>query len=516
MPKDMLPMHKIEAVLELHHTKQLSIRKIASALKLKKSTVSDYLRRASLAQIPWPLPEDWDEGKLHDVMFGRRETAPTRVVPNWSYIHIEQRKKGVTLQLLHDEYQQKHPDGYRYSQFCHHYRRFRKTVNVSMRQNHRAGEKMFVDFAGQTVKITDLAGDTREAQIFVAVLGASNYTYVEAVESQSLSDWINVHSNTLSFFGGSPRLTICDNLKSAVTKPCRYEPLLNETYEDWARHYGTCVLPARVVRPQDKAKVEAGVLIVERWILAALRKRTFFSLAELNATIKELLERLNSREFNKLPGNRAELFGQLEKPALQTLPAQRYDYAVWREAKVNIDYHVAVHLGERRYHYYSVPYQLVGQQVRLRLSSKTLEVYCKGKRVAAHVRDDTVGKPSTLSDHMPSAHRRYAQWTPGRILNWASQTGKSCRLVAERILADRPHPEQGFRSCVGLISLGKRYGRTRVEMACRRALFLDLASYHCVKNMLANNQDKLPLPDDEPLFLPVNNPDHIRGSAYYQ
>ena len=517
MSKEMLPMHKIQAVLELHHERQLSIRKIAGMLALKRSTVNDYVSRANRANVPWPLPDEWDENDLTQALFGAAKQQARKKLPDWGYIHTEMRRKGVTLQLLHEEYLQKNPEGYRYSQFCEHYRRFNKSLNLCMRQSHLAGDKMFVDFAGQTVTIVDLVGTTREAQLFVAVLGASNYTYAEAVASQSVPDWIDLHCNALEYFGGVPAFTICDNLKSAVTTPCRYEPTLNDTYEDWARHYGTCIIPARIKHPQDKAKVEAGVLVAERWILAALRNRTFFSLAELNTAIRDLLEQLNSRAFKKLPGNRGSLFRELEKPALSPLRSRRYEFAEWREAKVNIDYHVSVHLGERQYHYYSVPYTLVGQQLRIRLSLKTLEAYRNGKRVSAHLRDDSPGKSSTLIDHMPKAHKRHAEWTPGRILNWAEETGDACRRVADLIMAARPHPEQGFRSCLGLISLAKNYGRQRLETACHRALVLgiELTTYKSIKNMLANNQDKLPLPDDEQLLLPLDNSPNVRGSVYY-
>lgn len=515
MPKELLPMRKIQSVLELHSQK-LSIRKIARRLGLKKSTVSDYLARATQAKIPLPLPDSWDENNLHHALFGTPESPRSQPGANYAYVHKELRKKGVTLSLLHDEYLLNHPEGYQYSQFCVHYRRFRKTVNVCMRQHHCGGEKMFVDYAGQTVSITDLAGGTTQAQLFVAVLGASNYTYAELTATQGLTDWIDVHCNALEFFSGRPALTICDNLKSAVTKPCRYEPVLNATYEDWSRHYKTCIIPARVRRPQDKAKVEVGVLVAERWILAALRNQTFFSLAEANNAIAPLLQKLNHREFKKLSGSRYSLFCELDKPALGSLPTSRYEFAQWRKAKVNIDYHVAVYLGEKRYHYYSVHYSLVGQEVELRLSRNTLEVYAKAKRVAIHQRNDSPGKSSTLTEHMPEAHKRHAKWSPGRILNWAGQTGKSCRLVTQSIMDDRPHPEQGFRSCLGLIRLADHYSPERLEAACHRARVLNLMTLRSIKNMLDTNQDKLPLPDDQQLTLPINNHNHVRGSAYYQ
>ena len=515
MPKEPLPMRKIRSVLELHN-EGVSIRKIARALDLKRSTVSDYLARAVAAQVTWPLSDEWTEDDLHQALFGPSYGTAQRPFPDYSYINKELRRKGVTLQLLHDEYLLTHPDGYQYSQYCELYRRWRKTLNVSMRQTHRAGEKLFVDFAGQTIPVHDLAGGVTHVQLFVAVMGATNYTYAEAVATQTLPDWIDVHCNTLEYLGGVPALTICDNLRSGVTTACWYEPLLNATYEDWSRHYGTCVMAARPGKPKDKAKVENGVLVAERWLLAALRNHTFFSLAELNAAIRPLLERLNNRPFKKLPGSRASLFEELDMPALKPLRTDRYEFAEWRRAKVSIDYHVALHLGDRRYHYYSVHYSLLQQEVQLRISRSAVEIYFKAKRVAAHQRDDTPGASSTLTEHMPEAHKRHAKWTPSRILRWAKETGESCRQVAQQIMDNRPHPEQGFRSCVGLISLGDRYTPTRLEAACRRALALDLVSYTSIRNILASNQDKLPLADDQQLSLPINNPTNVRGSAYYQ
>lgn len=518
MAKELLPMRKIQAVLDLHYSRSLSIRKIARSLGLKRSTVSDYIKRAAAAGIDWPVPDGWDEQDLHAALFGAANApACRRPLPDWSYVHLELHKKSVTLQLLHEEYLADHPDGYRYSQFCERYRRFRKALNVSMRQTYRAGEKLFVDYAGQTIDVIDgSSGRVTKAHLFVAVLGASNYTYAEATATEGLADWIAAHCNAFEYFGGVTELLIPDNTKCAVQTPCRYEPELNRTYLDLANHYGTCVIPARTKRPKDKAKVESGVLVAERWILAALRRRQFFSIAELNGAIRELLERLNRRQFKKLPGCRHSMFCDLDKPAMQPLPAARFEYAQWRQATVSIDYHVAVHLNQSRYHYYSVPYTLARQEADVRISRDTVEVYVKARRVAAHRRDDTPGAYSTLREHMPESHKRYAQWSPGRIANWAAKTGPACAHVAQAIMSARPHPEQGFRSCLGLIRLGDRYGAERLEAACTRAQALGLTSYRSVKNMLENNQDRLPLPQQQQELLPVNDPSHIRGREYYQ
>ncbi len=516
MPREPLPMHKIRSVLRLHLEQGLSIRQTASSLGLKRSTVSDYVKRAEAAGLSWPLPSKWGERELHGALFGPPTVTASRPLPDFAYIHNELRRKGVTLQLLHDEYVAQYADGYRYSQFCEYYRRFRRSLSVCLRQRYRAGEKLFVDYAGQTIAIVGAEGQTRQAHLFVAVLGASNYTYAEATASEGLEDWIGAHVNAFEYFGGTAALVIPDNTRCAVIKPCRYEPELNPTYRDMAAHYSTCIIPARVARPRDKAKVEAGVLVAERWILAVLRKRTFFSLAELNAAIRELLEVLNSRPFKKLPGCRRSAFIELDKPALRPLPSERYEYAEWHDATVNIDYHVAVYLGDRRHHYYSVPYTLARQSVRLRLARHTVEAYFKGQRVASHMRDDRPGAFTTTAEHMPEAHKRHLEWTPGRILRWTQKIGPACLQVAQTILDTRPHPEQGYRSCLGIIRLGDSYGHDRLEAACARGLALDLASYRSIRNILKANHDRLPLPDQGQPLLAVNAPTHLRGSAYYQ
>jgi len=517
LAREPLPMNKIEQILSLHTREGLSVRKIAQRLGLKRSTVSDYIKRASSAGVGWALPSDSTRQTVYSTLFSPPERSTRRPLPDWSYIHKELHKKGVTLQLLHHEYLDCHPDGYRYSQFCERYRQFRKSVNVCMRQTYRVGEKLFVDYAGPTIAIHDKPkGKISKAHLFVAVLGVSNYTYAEASKSEGLEDWITAHVNAFEYFGGVTELLIPDNLKCAVSKPCRYEPELNPTYLDLANHYGTCIIPTRVARPRDKAKAEAGVLVAERWILAALRKRKFFSLAELNRAIWTLLKTLNHRQFKKLPGNRYSHFVELDKPALRPLPSQRYEYAQWRCATVNIDYHVAFHIRDRHYHYYSVPYGLVRHSVTLRVTRATVEIYFKEKRVAAHRRSDEPGKFTTSPDHMPDSHKRHLQWTPSRILSWAQTTGPGCAKVAQTIMDNRPHPEQGFRSCLGIIRLADRYGKHRVEAVCQRAITLNLASYKSIKSMLETNQDKRPLVDDESGSLIVNQNTHVRGSNYYQ
>jgi transposase len=453
-----------------------------------------------------------DDSRLEELLYPvpvSRASEPA--TPDWVVVHTELKRKGVTLQLLWEEYKERHAYGWQYSWFCGHYQEYAKKLNPSMRQAHKAGEKLFVDYAGQTVPIVDReTGEAHAAQIFVGVLGASSYTYAEGTWTQSLPDWIGSHVRAFEYFGGVPEIVVPDNLKSGVTKPCRYEPDINPTYQEMAMHYGVAVLPARIKKPRDKAKVEAGVQLVERWILARLRHRTFFSLTELNIAIRELLERLNGRPFRKLPGqSRWSLFETLEKPALRPLPAQRYEYAQWKKARVSIDYHIEV-----EGHYYSVPYKLVREEVEVRLAGATVEVFYKSNRIASHPRSHVAGRHTTVKDHMPKAHQRYGEWSPSRIIKWAAKTGPNTALAVEKIMASRPHPEQGYRSCLGLLRLEKDYGPARLEAACQRALALNVPTYQSVKSILKEKLDRQPLfPAEE---LPVIEHPHIRGSDYYQ
>jgi transposase len=409
------------------------------------------------------------------------------------------------------EYKERQPAGYQYTQFCDLYRRWQRHLDVVMRQEHRAGEKLFVDFPGQTLPIVDPAtGEVWRAELFVAVLGASNYTYAEALPSQALPHWIAGHVAAFEYFGGCTRIVVPDNLRSAVTRAHRYEPELNRTYEEMAAHYGAAIIPARPHKPSDKAKVEAGVLIAERWILASLRNRTFFSLAEANAAIRERLGWLNSRPFKKLPGCRRTLFEELDRPALRPLPARPYEYATWKQAKANIDYHV-----ELDRHYYSVPYQLVGVVCDARLTVATVEIFFRGRRVASHLRSAKVGHHTTEAAHMPESHRRHLEWSPGRIVRWGEQAGPATGELVSTILASRPHPEQGFRSCLGILRLGRRYGDERLEAAAVRALAIRAHSYRSVESILKAGLDRVPLPSTEPAG-PARRHENLRGPTYYE
>ncbi len=511
MAAERLSMRKIKEILRLKSL-GLTNRQIAASVNAAHSTVNEYIRRAEAAGISWQSASRADEAELQARLFKKPELPARRAEPDFAYIHQELKRKGVTLKLLWQEYLDQNPDGYRYTQFCHLYKNFAGRLKPVMRQSYQAGEKMFVDYAGLTMPITDpRTGEVSEAQIFVAALGASNYTYAEATESQDLFSWIGSHTRAFSFLGGVPGVLVPDNLKAGVSKSCRYEPDLNPTYAEMAAHYGIAVIPARVRKPRDKAKVEAAVQIVERQILAPLRNHVFFSLTELNAAIAPLLKELNQKPFAKLEGSRALVFESVEKPALGPLPVRPYEFALWKKARVNIDYHIEV---ER--HFYSVPYQLIGSQFDVRLSAGVVEVLSGGKRITSHRRSHVKGGYTTKDEHRPPAHRQQQKWPPERLVAWAGKTGPETAGLAQAILQRKKHPEQGYRSCQGLMRLAKNYPAERMEAACRLALTAGAHSYKSVKNILEKNLDQLAGETETGLgqlsIIPHAN---VRGKDYY-
>ena len=511
MPRTRSSMRKIREVLRQKWTLGLSVRQIATSVGLSRPAVSNYLRRAEESGLSWPLPADLDDAQLEQRLFPPpRPSNEARPEPDWVWVHRELKRKGVTRLLLWDEYKAAHPDGYQYTAFCERYQSWRGRVDVVMRQNHRAGEKLFVDYAGQTASVIDPdTGEVREAQVFVAVLGASNYTYAEATWTQGLEDWIGSHVRALAYFGAVPEIVVPDNLKSSVTKAHRYEPKLNRTYREWGEHYGVGILPARVRKPRDKAKAETGVQVVERWILARLRNRQMFSLGELNELIGELLERLNMRPFQKLPGCRREMFETLDRPAMSALPARPYEYAEWKKVRVNVDYHVEI---DR--HYYSAPHALVKKGLDARITANTVELLHKGRRVASHPRSWRRAGHTTVPEHMPRAHRDYVKWTPERLIGWAAQTGPCTAAVVKHIMTTRKYPQQGFRTCLGIIRLGERYGQRRLEAACKRAIALGAYAYKNIESILKNRLENKPLPPSTP-ELPGIDHSNVRGPDYY-
>ncbi len=512
MSREGLSMRKVREVLRLRLGVGLSVRQVANSCKVSVGTVTEYEKRFREAGLSWPLPEDMDDPALERIVRAKQGNFKhNRSLPDGSYLLSEMKRAHVTLHLLWLEYREVNPDGYGYTQFCHYCNEAKAKADVVLRQEHRAGEKLFTDYAGDHLHVTNpKTGEMTPVAIFVAVLGASNYTYAEATTDMALASWIGSHVRAFEFFGGVPQIVVPDNTKCAVIKPDRYEPDLNPTFAEMAAHYATAVIPARVGKPRDKAKVENGVLVVERWVLAALRNRTFFSVAEVNDAIDELLERLNNRKFKAIDATRRELFEKLDAPALRPLPATRYTFAEWRSAKVNIDYHISVAKS-----LYSVPYQLAREQVDVRLSATTVEVFFKNRRVASHIRSYKEGSATTNSDHMPKSHRRYLEWTPSRIISWASRVGPATAALVERILQSKPHPEMGFRSCLGVIRLGKDFGDDRLEAACERALKSNAYYYKSVKSILSNGLDRIPVKEStgQLAFAEHRN---IRGRDYYR
>jgi transposase len=512
MTQERLSMRKIAEVLRLKWACSLTNREIGRSCSISHTTVSEYIKRAEAAGIKWPIPETLNEDGLYRLLFPEKVQAADLAVkplPDWEKVRKELKKRSVTLHLLWDEYRETYPNGYSYSQYCELYRGYVKKLDPPMRQNHKAGEKLFVDYAGDTIPITDPeTGEVRQAYLFVAVLGASSYTYTEAQASQEMLHWIGGHVRTFAFMGGVPQIIVPDNLKQGVKSPCWYDPDLNQTYQWMAEHYGVAVIPARVRRPRDKAKVEVGVQVVERWIIARLRNRTFFSLAELNRAIQPLLEEINGREMEHVEKSRRELFEELDKPALRPLPDRPYEYATSKVARVNIDYHV-----DFEKHFYSVPFTLIHEEVRIRASERMVEIYHTSQRepVAVHPRSSVPGRYSTQTSHMPPKHQKAGEWTPERLVRWASEIGPHTAKLIQSILSSRQLPEQAFRSCLGILRLSGQYPHPTLETACQEANAAKTLNYRGVKAILE-------------MIAPVSNPptaalpahENIRGNSYYQ
>jgi transposase len=508
-------MRKIKEILRLHYDLRLRQDQIARSCQIGQATVHRYLERFAVSGLAWPLSADWDNARLEQLLFAHRGGRPTgpmnRPAPDFVTLQDELRKHAhLTLQLLWEEYRAQQPGGYGYSRFCDLYRRWQKAQDVVLRQEHRAGEKVFVDWAGAKIPLLSANADGADAAaVFVAVLGASNYTFAYATVNQDLPRWIEAHVHAFEFFQGVPQLVIPDNPRTGVNRACRYEPDLNRAYHEMAQHYGVAVLPARPYKPRDKAKVEVGVQVVQRWIVAALRHRRFGSVAEVNEAIRALLTRLNHRPFRKREGTRASLFAELDRPALQPLPAEPYQVSAWKSVRANLDYHVEI---DR--HYYSVPYQLTGQLLEARFTATTVEIFHRGVRVASHPRSSQAYRHTTTPEHRPKSHQAHLEWTPSRLVHWAASVGPATAQVVEAILAAKPHPEMGYRSCLGILRLAKTYSAERLEAASQRALQLQAFSYQSLRSILKNSLDRqvLSTPEDRPAGPRHEN---VRGAGYY-
>ena len=512
MPTEKLSMRKIREVLKLHF-ESIGNREIGRRLKMSAGSVSNYLARAKAAKLVWPLTDEWTEDKIYAVLFPSSSKNPTHPLPDFGRINKELKRKGVTLMLLWYEYQESYPKGYSYSRYCELYQACIGKLKPSMRIAHRAGEKLFVDYSGLTVPWADKnSGEAHKAQIFVAVLGASNYTFIEATADQSLLSWVRSHVHAFEFFGGVTVCLIPDNLKSGVTKSHLYDPDVNRTYQELADHYGVAVVPARSRTPKDKAKVEVGVQGIQRWILAPLRDVIFFSVSEINEAIAPLLKAYNERAFSELDGTRLSHYQEVDKPALKELPPTPYSYAEWKRARSSIDYHIVVEK-----HYYSIPYRFIKEYIDVRISPMTIECFHKGNRIALHQRSFKPGH-STVHEHMPRAHQDYAEWTPQRMHSWANSIGPNTGQLIKALTELHKIPEQSYRSCLGILRMSKTYGKERLENAAIRALHIGAIRYKNIESILKSGLDQQPLslPASEPMPAePTLLHDNIRGSKYY-
>ncbi len=509
-------MRKIKEILRLHFEQKLGQRQIARSINTSQSTVHDYLARMKAAALVWPLDPGWDEERIEQALFpsGRGSERPLkRHHPDFAHIREQLEKhRDLTLELIWEEYSEANPDGYCYSWFCKRYRGWKKRQDVVLRQEHTPGEKLFLDWAGATIPIHRADGTTLAAPLFVCALGASSYTYAEAVEDQQMANWLKVQTNALEFYGGTPRLLVPDNTKTGVTRACLYEPDLNPTYQEFAAHYKVAVMPTRPRKPRDKAKVESAVQVVQRWIVMRFRHRRFFSLAQANEAIRELLVMLNNRPFRKRKDeSRASLFHKLDRPALSPLPGSRYDLSQWAQARVNIDYHVAFDGN-----WYSAPYTLTGQAVEVRSTPATVEIFHRGKRVASHLRSRGRNQSICHNEHRPKSHQAHLDWPPSRMIDWAGKVGVHTGRLVNRILESKPHPEMGYRACLGIIRLAAKYSNERVEHAAERALLTGAVSYQSIKSMLRSGLDSQPPVSPPPQ--PRLSPDHenLRGPQYFQ
>jgi transposase len=506
-------MRQVREVMRLHREGGAPMRDIARMMGIARSTVRDMVVRFERCGLVWPVASEISDAELEGRLYGVAGVKPGRrklPEPDWAVVAKELKRKHVTLQVLWEEYIAEHPDGYRYSRYCDLFRGWEGRLPLVMRQSHGGGEKLFVDYAGDTVPVVDRqTGEVRGAHVFVAVMGGSSLSFALATWTEQMADWVEGHNAAFTFFGGSAQLLVPDNAKVAVIKACHFDPMVNRSYTEMARHYSTAVLPARPRKPRDKAKVEACVGIVERWLLGRLRNRIFYSLAEVNAAIVACMADLNDlRVLRQFGRTRRQLFEEIDAPNLKPLPAEPWVHAEWKRCRVGLDYHIAC-----LQHHYSVPHRFARREVEARITARTVEIFLGGERIAVHMRGSGNGRHTTIPEHMPSSHRRYGEWTPAKIREEAKRIGPMLSLLVEKIIESRPHPEQGYRSCLGIIGLEKRFGADRLEAAALRALEIQSRNYPSVKSILKKGLDRVPVPtspEREPI-LHTN----IRGAGYY-
>jgi transposase len=504
-------MRKIKKVIELYCNSSLSNREIERAAKLPSSTVNDYIKRFKDSKLSFIELSDLNEAEVYHKLFSKQLKPRGKIKADFARINRELRKKNITRQLLWEEYKEQYPEGMGYTQYCYHLSEWQKKLNISMRQIHKAGEKLFVDYSGLKGEITDrMSGKKTLVDIFVATLGASGYTYAEASANQRLESFIDSHVNTFEFIEGVTQILVPDNLKSAVSKAHRYDPLINASYQDMADHYNTVVIPARPYSPKDKSKVELAIKLVQRWILAKIRNEIFFTVAELNNRIRELLDYYNGKKIKKLDKSRKELFLELDKPALAALPINRYEFKNVRWRRVNLDYHIEVEGS-----YYSVPYQLTGKEVLAKYNQRVIEVSYNNKIIALHPRLAT-GQASTTKEHMPDSHRRYAQVSPSSLIEQARAIGPLSGRLIEKIISEDKHPEKGYRSAYGILKVARKHKNDQeVELTSAKMLALDIKRVFHFESILKRKTWQMA--EDETLLLPEINPasENIRGNGYY-
>lgn len=516
MAAERLSMRKLREILRLHHENRLSSRAIAQSVRSSSSTVQNWLGRAKVGGVGWPIPAHLDDLALERLLFPPvGDSPPERPEPDCRWIWLELKRKGVTKLLLWQEYREAHPNGLQYSQFCAHYGRWSDDQRLVLRRDHKAGERAFVDFSGDGIPIVDLVtGEVTIAKLFLAVLGASNLTYVEPVLNETTPVWVQCHVNAFTYFGGVPEITVPDNLKSGVTRPDHYDPDINRTYAAFAEHYGTAVIPARVRKPRDKAKVEQGVLLAQRWVIAVLRHREFHSLAELKVAVKELNEKLNHRPMQKLKLSRHQLFEMAEKSALRRLPETPFELCDWKKVRLDIDYHV-----QYDEHYYSVHYSHYAKGHRelwVRATESGVEVFFASHRISAHTRSyNPTKKMVTLPEHMPEAHRQNLDWPPSRLIGWGETVGPNTGKLIAALLEKFRHPEQSYKSCRAIIRLAQSYSKERLEKACARALHFRAISYRSVLAILKNKLDQQPYGEEVVSQLALPWHENVRGPGYY-
>jgi transposase len=516
MANTTISMSKIRQILRMYSQGRSKLS-IAAQTGVSRNTAKKYLAAFDASGFTFEEINSLNDKELEDFFGGSKEMPPDKRLQAlrrcFPHVDKELKRTGMNRRILWEAYRKEFPDGFQYTQFCFYYNQWKARVNPTMHMDHKAGDKLYVDFAGEKLSITDKeTGEVIEVEVFVAILGASQLTYVEAVLSQQKEDFIAACEDALHYYGGVPAAIVPDNLRAAVTKSNRYEPTLNETFADFADHYGTTILPARAYRPRDKALVEGAVKIIYSRIYAPIHKQTYHTLAELNAAIKEALEVHNNQPLKGRNYSRRLQFEEVEREALSPLPALRYEFKKQHQATVMKNGHVCLGVDK---HYYSVPYRFIGRKVKILYSRSNVEVYYHYERIAMHKRIKSPYSYTTDKDHLATTHRFMTEWTPDRFLEWAASIHEDVRLYILKILDRKQHPEQAYRSCIGILGFAKKAGNERLTVACQRALSYGLYNYKTIQQILENKMDQY----QDSLFadeLPMPNHDNIRGEDYYK